>query len=82
MLRLRLILVLTFSKIIIILSRDKTMSFFFGGKEMGRRKAKCDVINFVVVFVNVTETAEAGVQICYCIKEFLKVRLAKYAKDT
>lgn len=49
---------------------------------MGRRKAKCDVTNFVVIFVNVTETAEAGVQICYCIKEFLKVRLAKYAKDT
>lgn len=81
MLRLRLILVLTFSKIIVILSRDKTMSSF-GGKEMGRRKAKCDVTNFVVIFVNVTETVEAGVQICYCIKEFLKVRLAKYAKDT
>ena len=71
MLRLRLILVLTFSKTIIILSRDKTMSFFFfGGKEMGRRKAKCDVMNFVVIFVNVTETAEAEIQICYCIKDF------------
>jgi len=69
-LRPRLILVLTFSKTIIILSRDKTMSFFFGGKEMGRRKAKCDVMNFVVIFVNVTETAESGIQICYCIKDF------------
>ena len=46
------------------------MSFFFGGKKMGRRKAKCDVMNFVVIFVNVTETEEAGIQICCCIKDF------------
>ena len=39
---------------------------------MGRRKAKCDVMNFVVIFVNVAETSRSRNSDMLLYKGFLK----------